>query len=356
MDLVSAIHRTFFSDLSSAKALRQLAGVRQVSRTVVLSARSLLRAVAVFSRLRLRPFSARESAFLLKRDKFTIRRVIARPYPDRRRGMVGQHPEHGAPGPDFSLIFPAYNAVGCVAATWDALQQFLPNAPGVWEFLFVCDGCTDDTVERLRALMKSHSAANVRLLSYDSNRGKGYAVRRGLLEARGRWRIFTDVDLAYRFDSIMRVAEVLRSGADVAIASRLHPDSRLVVPPLLQGYAYRRYLQSLIFSAVVRQLLPLPQRDTQAGLKGLSARAVQRLLPGLHCNGFGFDCELLSVCQKHRIPVVEVPVTVNFDNRASTTSWRSMHHMLGEIWAIRRRLAEVDPQPSAADASNRQAA
>jgi dolichyl-phosphate beta-glucosyltransferase len=270
--------------------------------------------------------------------------------------MVGHPPEHGAPGPDFSLVFPAYNAAGCVTATWGALRQFVPHAPGSWEFLFVCDGCTDDTVERLQSLMTQDGTANARLVNYGSNRGKGFAVRRGMQEARGRWRIFTDVDLAYRFDSIVRVAETLQGGAEVAIASRVHPDSRLVVPPTLQGYAYRRYLQSLIFSAVVRQLLPLPQRDTQAGLKGLSARAVQTLLPGLCCNGFGFDCELLSACQKHGIPVVEVPVTVNFDNRSSTTSWRSMRHMLREIWTIRRRLAEPAPGPSAAGPADRQAA
>ena len=270
--------------------------------------------------------------------------------------MVGHHPEHGAPGPDFSLIFPAYNAAGCVTATWDSLRQFLPHAPGSWEFLFVCDGCTDDTVERLQALMRQDVTANARLVNYGSNRGKGFAVRRGMQEARGRWRIFTDVDLAYRFDSIVRVAETLQGGAEVAIASRVHPDSRLVVPPTLQGYAYRRYLQSVIFSAVVRRLLPLSQRDTQAGLKGLSARAVQTLLPDLHCNGFGFDCELLSACQKHGMPVVEVPVTVNFDNRSSTTSWRSMRHMLREIWTIRRRLAERVSGPSTAGTPDRQAA
>lgn len=257
--------------------------------------------------------------------------------------MVGQYPEHAAGAPDFSLIFPAYNAAPCVSGTWEALRQFLPNRLGTWEVLFVCDGCSDDTVARLQALL-DHGPANVRLVNYQRNRGKGYAVRRGMREARGQWRIFTDIDLAYRFDNILRLAEVLQAGADVAIASRLHPESRLVLPVNLQGYAYRRYIQSLVFSAVVRNILPLPQRDTQAGLKGLSARAVDLLLPSLRCDGFGFDCELLIACQKHQIAVAEVPVTVNFDNRSSTTSWRSMRRMLREIWKIRRHLRESAPR------------
>src|SRR5262249_48694363 len=159
---------------------------------------------------------------------------------------------------------------------------------------------------------------------YLPNRGKGFAVRHGLREARGQYRLFTDVDLAYGFDDVRRVANALQSGADAAIAARLHPDSRLVLPPGVQGYAYRRHLQSLVFSAMVRFLLPLKQRDTQAGLKGLSARTAQLVLGELECDGFGFDCELLVACQGHGLKVAEVPVTLSFESTSSTTSWRSM--------------------------------
>src|SRR5262249_8275616 len=154
--------------------------------------------------------------------------------------------------------------------------------------LFVCDGCTDGTSARLAELARDEPD-RVRVLSYDRNRGKGYAVRHGLAAARGQWRLFTDVDLAYGFDDVAPLALTLQDGAEVAIAPRLHPDSGLLLPPRLQGYAYWRHLQSLAFAALVRLLLPLTQRDTQAGLKGLSARAAQRVLPHLRCDGFGFD-------------------------------------------------------------------
>jgi hypothetical protein len=161
-------------------------------------------------------------------------------------------------------------------------------------------------------------------------------VRHGLAAARGHWRLFTDVDLAYGFTDILRVVEVLRAGADVAIASRLHPDSRLLVRPALQGYAYRRHLQSLVFSTLVRCLLPLTQSDTQAGLKGFTAAAAEQILPSLRCDGFGFDCEILTACVCRGLTIAEVPVSVRYEDAASTTGFLAMAGMLREIWRIRR--------------------
>ena len=122
------------------------------------------------------------------------------------------------------------------------------------------------------------------------------------------------------------------------------------MPVALQGYAYRRHLQSVVFSALVRSLLPLRQRDTQAGLKGLSARAARLLLPELQCDGFGFDCELLLACLKHALHIVEVPVTMQYVSQVSTPSLRSMRRMLSELWSIRRswlpRLGADAPAPA----------
>jgi dolichyl-phosphate beta-glucosyltransferase len=249
--------------------------------------------------------------------------------------MQPRNAERGTSRALTSLVFPAYNPGPLVERTWGEVKEFLRRAPGSWEVLFVCDGCTDGTPERLADLTRAE-ADRVRVLSHAPNHGKGYAVRRGLEAARGQWRLFTDVDLAYGFDDILRVAETLHAGADVAIGSRLHPQSRLLLPPTLQGYAYRRHLQSLIFSRLVRLLLPLTQRDTQAGLKGLSARAAQAVLPHLRCHGFEFDCELLTACARLGLEVTEVPVLVRYEDTVSTTNLRSMTRMVGELWKIRR--------------------
>ena len=255
------------------------------------------------------------------------------------------HPSPNEGGDDrlTSLVFPAYNPGPRQAErTWAEVRRFLDEAPRRWEVIFVCDGCDDGTPERLTALTRTDSA-RVRVLSHAPNRGKGFAVRLGLGAARGAHRLFTDFDLAYGWDDVLRVARALWGGAEVAVASRTHPDSRLLVPVRLQGYAYRRHLQSQVFSLLVRCLLPLSQRDTQAGLKGLSARAAWLVLPHLACDGFGFDCELLTACVRYGLPVLELPVTVRYEDRASTTGLWAVGRMMGDLWRIRRAWRKAPP-------------
>src|SRR5580700_9561145 len=122
--------------------------------------------------------------------------------------MHGRTPPRGREGADVSLVLPAYNPGPQIEETWRDLAAFLPTAPGRWEALFVCDGCTDGTPEHLQALIGGRT--DVGVLHYAPNRGKGYAVRHGLMAARGEHRIFVDVDLAYGFDDVLRLANVLR--------------------------------------------------------------------------------------------------------------------------------------------------
>lgn len=258
--------------------------------------------------------------------------------------MQERTPARGLDGPQFSLVFPTYNPGPGLETTFRQVSEFLASAREPWEVLFVCDGCTDETPARLADWI-AEDRHRIRMISYAPNRGKGYAVRRGLEAAHGAWRLFTDVDLAYGLDDVLRVAAVLRSGAAAAIASRTHPDSRMALPVALQGYVYRRHLQSLVFSSLVHWLLPLRQRDTQAGLKGMSARLAERILPHLHCDGFGFDCEFLTACSRWGIPVVEVPVTVRYEDRTSTTGARPMLRTLRELWRIRRRWMRPPEMP-----------
>jgi hypothetical protein len=95
-------------------------------------------------------------------------------------------------------------------------------------------------------------------------------------------------------------------------------------------------LQSQVFGSLARWLLPLDQRDTQAGLKGMTARVASLLLPHLTCEGFGFDCELLTACRRFHLPVTEVPVEVRLEDKVSTTDWRTMVRMVGELRHIRQ--------------------
>ena len=235
-----------------------------------------------------------------------------------------------------SLVFPVYNPGPAIERTVAAARRLLRRRAGFGEVLFVLDGCTDGTDDYLANLLHANPDRRIRILGYSPNRGKGHAVCKGLLAARGRYRLFTDVDLAYPLADIIRVAEALRSGSDVAIASREHPASRVVVPAGLLGYAYRRRLQSHIYGLVARRLLGFAYKDTQAGLKGMTAEVVQTIIPNLSCDGFGFDCELLAACKRHQITVTEVPVRVSYTDAASTTGLASTYRMIRELWRIRR--------------------
>lgn len=235
-----------------------------------------------------------------------------------------------------SLVFPAYNPGAQLERTFAEVRDFLRTRPEPWEVIFVLDGCTDASEATLAELLAETGDSRFRTLSYSPNRGKGYAVRQGLLAARGNYRIFTDVDLAYRLEDVARIAGELAAGADVAIASRDHPNSQIQLPVRLLGYAYRRRLQSHVFGRCARWLLPLDQRDTQAGLKGMTATVAQQVLPHLVCDGFGFDCEFLTACRQMQIPVTEVPICVRYEDAMSTTGTRTMLRMMRELWRIRR--------------------
>jgi dolichyl-phosphate beta-glucosyltransferase len=241
-------------------------------------------------------------------------------------------------GAVISLVLPAFNPGPAIEQTWLTVRQFLNARAGQsdpWEAVFVLDGCTDGTHDRLLQLADD-SDRRLRILSYPTNRGKGYAVRSGMLAAQGSIRIFTDVDLAYPFEDILRVAAAIKAGAAVAIGSRAHPDSRVELPSKILGYVYRRALQGKLFGAIARLLLPIHTHDSQAGLKGMTAAVAESLIPHLSCDGFGFDCELLTACARMGLRPIEVPVCVHYDGKTSTTSPRSGIQMLRELWRIRR--------------------
>lgn len=253
-----------------------------------------------------------------------------------------------------SLIFPTYNpGTEALHETLQKVDRFLQTAPGRWEVLFVSDGSTDDSPTQLQDWI-DQTGPMYRLVDLGKNFGKGYAVRTGLAEAVGRWRIFTDVDLSYGLDGVLKVAESLWDGQPAVVGSRLLHDSSFIVPAWLQDYAYYRRLQSSVYSRLVRWLLPIRYSDTQAGLKGFSAEATDALLPLLQCNGFSFDCEVLMACHALDLSVTEVPICFEYFDDYSTTNFKKSRKMVQELLAIRKRFRrlrremhkpEVAPEP-----------
>lgn len=242
--------------------------------------------------------------------------------------------------PTFSLIIPTYNPGASAGSTWNLINSFLASELGQdWEVLFVCDGCTDDTPEKLKQWSCS---LPVTVISYPTNRGKGFAVYQGLAAAKGQYRIFTDFDMSYTFDAITKVANRLTQGSDVVIASRMHKDSQINYPSRLRNYVIRRKWQSWLFTKISKLIVPLPWKDTQAGLKGFSERAVAQFLPLMQRDGFEFDCEILFACLRGGIAIEEIPVSVSYNAANSTTSYFAAIRMLWGLWCIRRQQVVLD--------------
>src|SRR5206468_3472241 len=176
--------------------------------------------------------------------------------------------------PALSLVIPVYNAADQLRSTLDAVDRFVSNHASRIEVLFV-DDCSSEieTQVVLEEFAKRHDYA--RVLRNATNRGKGYSVTRGMLAARGRHRVFTDVDLAYPLDQVHRIVDDLESGADLAVACRVLPQSPYLISPSFFHHLYPPQLMSRPFNRLLPAFLPPGILDPQAGLKGFTAAAAQ---------------------------------------------------------------------------------
>ena len=237
--------------------------------------------------------------------------------------------------PVLSLVIPVYNAAQQLPATLHAVDAFASRYPGSVEVLFVDDHSSEvETQMILEDFTRSRGYA--RMLRNSTNQGKGFSVSRGMMAARGTYRIFTDVDLAYPLDEVHKIVRDLKAGADVAIACRVLPESRYLMSPTFFHYLYTRHLMSRGFNMVVRAFL-LPQiLDTQAGLKGFTAEAAGLCFSRNTIPGFGFDIECLYIAQQHGLNVKQTAVNFRYDDEPTTMRFASdSRRMLLDIWRVR---------------------
>jgi len=202
-----------------------------------------------------------------------------------------------------SIVIPAYNEEKRLPASLDRILQFVE--PRQWKFLEVIvvdDGSRDGTAALVESYASRSSA--VRLVRNPGNRGKGYAVRHGMKEARGEWRLITDSDLSAPIEELDKlVAAAKKDGALIAIGSRAL-DRSLVSVHQPMG----REISGRFFNFVMRVCTGLPFMDTQCGFKLFHRQAAEIIFPRQQLDGFGFDVEDLFIAKCHRLKAVEVPV------------------------------------------------
>jgi glycosyltransferase involved in cell wall biosynthesis len=191
--------------------------------------------------------------------------------------------------PTLSVVVPVYDGAATIVENVETIRRSIePHVNGEVELIVVSDGSIDETAE---VLLESRQHTGARVIHYDRNLGKGYAVRAGALAARGDWVAFIDADLDLDPAAIPAYLEVAqRENLDLAIGSKRHPDSVVFYPR-------SRRVASWCYQKLNRLLFRLDVRDTQVGLKVFSREVAENVLPLLMVKQFAFDLELLAVAE-----------------------------------------------------------
>lgn len=223
------------------------------------------------------------------------------PQPDRvwERALTGM--VHISDKPDLSIVIPAYNEAERLPAAIDSMLAYFDGQGTSFELIVVDDGSTDRTGEVVMSYREHNS--NLRLILIPENRGKGHAVRTGMLSATGALRLYADADGATPVVEYARLERAVSNGADLAIGSRALKADDCVI----QAHLHRKVMGS-IFNTLVRMLVVGGISDTQCGFKLFTARAADMIFPRQRLDGFCFDVELLVIAELNGFRVAEVPV------------------------------------------------
>ncbi|HLW55677.1 MAG TPA: dolichyl-phosphate beta-glucosyltransferase [Candidatus Angelobacter sp.] len=230
--------------------------------------------------------------------------------------------------PQYSIIVPAYNESARIGATLEQILRHIQRHNWRAEILVVDDGCRDDTVEIAHRLGQEHS--ELRVVKNPGNQGKGYAVRNGMLQARGDILLFTDADLSSPIAEADKLFAALEAGADVAIGSRwLDPSLQF------QRQSKKRQALSRVYNIFLRTMLLFPYRDTQCGFKAFTRSAAAKIFPVQRINRWGFDPEILYIAHRLGLKVAEVPVIWGHDDGSRLHVWRDGTRMGWDALKIR---------------------
>ncbi len=241
--------------------------------------------------------------------------------------------------PALSIIVPAYNEVArlvqSLAIILDYLNKTFPHA----ELIVVDDGSSDETAALAERAIENPGSVQARVLTYKPNRGKGYAVRCGLLASQAPVAIFSDADVSSPITEAPKLIDPIEQGDyDVTFGSRAL-DRRLIG----EHQPWRREQGGRVFNLIVRLATGLPFWDTQCGFKAFRMSACRPIIEAMTIDRFGFDVELLYVAQLAGLRLKEIPV--RWDHKvgaldASGNYARDSLRMVGEVRVIRRQVEQ----------------
>lgn len=242
-----------------------------------------------------------------------------------RRQQAERTPGRPAPGDlRLSVVVPAYREEGRIGGTVIRLLDALANVDGGVEILVVDDGSGDATADEA-------ASAGAEVIRQPANRGKGAAVRRGAMAARGRTVAFVDADLAYPPEQVLALLEAIEAGWDVVVGSRRHPQSVEVArTPALRSVSGR------LFNLLTVIVLLGHYRDTQCGCKAFRADVARTVFSRTRVDGFAFDVEVFHLVERYRLSLTEIPVTLVASEGSTVRVGIDALRMVGDLLRVRR--------------------
>ena len=228
----------------------------------------------------------------------------------------------------YSIVIPAYNEAERIGATLDKVLAHIAQEHWRAEVVVVNDGSTDQTA----AIVRDYSRRNpaVRLVENPGNRGKGYSVRNGMMNALGDVLLLSDADLSSPIAEAKKLFAALDAGADIAIGSRW-----LRAETQTQRQSLMRQLFGRVFNLLLRVILGLRFKDTQCGFKAFRRPAAQKIFPLQRIERWGFDPEGLYLARKFHLRVDEVAVEWANDDRSKIRPVRDGFRMFTEVLRVR---------------------
>ena len=234
--------------------------------------------------------------------------------------------------PDLSIVIPAYNEGDRIGGPLAAILKSLSASDQKTEVIVVDDGSTDSTRDVASEILEASGSDRHRVIRYEQNMGKGFAVRTGLNAAGADIALFTDADLSTPIDEMSKLLGPIERGEyDVAFGSRALDRSLIGT-----HQPWRREQGGKVMNLIIRKLSGLPFYDTQCGFKAFNMMKFRPLLEVMTIDRFGFDIEFLFVAKYHGLRLAEIPVKWNDVAGSKVSVFRDSRRMISELMQIRR--------------------
>jgi dolichyl-phosphate beta-glucosyltransferase len=234
--------------------------------------------------------------------------------------------------PSLSIVVPAFNEAARIGATLQTILRYLEEHAGDGELIVVDDGSTDHTAEVAEQSFYGYRRVRARCIRYEKNRGKGHAVRTGLLAAHAPIALFSDADLSTPITETPKLIDPIRLGErDLTFGSRAL-DRRLIGV----HQPWRREQGGKVFNLIVRLATRMPYWDTQCGFKAFRMAACRPIIEAARIDRFGFDVELLYVAHLAGLRLEEIAVRWDHNEGSKISVMRDSLRMFNEVRDIRR--------------------